>query len=454
MRVPVPPPFRTLIENLNMQGGRLERVLAAGVSATPGGRYRHWATLRHLTPPRGLTQEEWWLGIKLARMSAARPLPLKDAGGNSFTYSTPDVALQMLHEIDQRAAGNIDVPEAVATPGTRDRYLINSLMDEAITSSQLEGANTSYPVAKQMLRSGRNPRDLGERMIVNNYRAMQLVRERRDDELTPELVYELHRVVIEGTLDDPSQAGRPQQPGEDRVRVYDQFGEVLHEPPAAEHLPERMTALCRFANGENAGGFIHPVTRAILVHFWLSYDHPFTDGNGRTARILFYWAMLHQGYWLCEFLSVSSILRKAPARYGRSFLYSETDDLDASYFVLFNLKVICRSIKLLFDYLGRKSHEIAQTERLLERSTLNHRQIALVSHALRHPDASYTIQSHGVTHRVVNQTARTDLLGLEESGFLRRSRRGRALVFYPVGSLAELAITGEVMGGVAGRTGS
>ncbi len=441
MRIPVPPPFRSLVENLDMHGGRLEQVLATGVSATPGGRYRHWATLRHLTPPQGLTREEWWLGIKFARISAARPLPLEDAEGSPFTYSTPDVALQMLHEIDQRAAGNIGIPEVVATPGTRDRYLINSLMDEAITSSQLEGANTSYPVAKQMLRSGRDPRDLGERMIVNNYRAMQLIRERRDDELTPELVYEIHRLVTGGTLDDPSQAGRPQQPGEDRVRVYDQFGQILHEPPAAEQLPKRMMELCRFANGENSGGFIHPVVRAILIHFWLSYDHPFTDGNGRTARILFYWAMLHQGYWLCEFLSVSSIINKAPARYGRAFLYSETDDLDSSYFVLFNLKVICRSIKLLFEYLGRKSHEIAQAERLFERSAFNYRQIALVSHALRHPDASYTFKSHGSAHRVVHQTARTDLLALEKNGFLRRARRGRALVFYPIENLGERALT-------------
>lgn len=58
--------------------------------------------------------------------------------------------------------------------------------------------------------------------------------------------------------------------------------------------------------------------RAILLHFWLAYDHPFEDGNGRTARSLFYWYMRTQGYWLVEYLLISNILRKAPAQYTRA----------------------------------------------------------------------------------------------------------------------------------------
>jgi Fic family protein len=60
----------------------------------------------------------------------------------------------------------------------------------------------------------------------------------------------------------------------------------------------------------------------------LGYEHPFEDGNGRTARALFYWSMLNQGFWLTEFLTVSKILRKAPAKYARSFLYTEQDSND------------------------------------------------------------------------------------------------------------------------------
>ncbi len=136
---------------------------------------------------------------------------------------------------------------------------------------------------------------------------------------------ELHRILTEGTLDDPTAAGRLQRPDEERIAVVDATdGSLIHTPPPATELPARLQALCDFANqGEDeSDSFIHPVVRAILLHFFLAYDHPFEDGNGRTARALFYWAMRTNGYWLAEYLSISRILREAPAQYSRAFLFT------------------------------------------------------------------------------------------------------------------------------------
>jgi Fic family protein len=54
-------------------------------------------------------------------------------------------------------------------------------MEEAITSSQLEGAATTREVAKEMIREGRQPRDRSERMILNNYLTMQRIGAIRND---------------------------------------------------------------------------------------------------------------------------------------------------------------------------------------------------------------------------------------------------------------------------------
>jgi Fic family protein len=122
----------------------------------------------------------------------------------------PDEIFRLTEEISRRASGMIAVPEPVTNPATRDRYVVNSLIEEAITSSQLEGASTSRRVAKEMIRSGRNPKDRSERMILNNYNGMLRVGELRDKDLTPDLVCELHRIITEGTLDDPAAAGQVQ----------------------------------------------------------------------------------------------------------------------------------------------------------------------------------------------------------------------------------------------------
>jgi len=151
------------------------------------------------------------------------------------------------------------------------------------------------------------------------------------------------------------------------IRIVDPAdGEILHTPPA-ETLPARVAAMCDFANGGHDGPFIPPAIRAILVHFWLAYDHPFVDGNGRTARALFYWSMLRQGYWLTEFISISRVLNKARAQYARAFLYTETDNNDATYFILHQLRVVRRAIDDVFDYLRRKSKEVRDLESRLER---------------------------------------------------------------------------------------
>ncbi len=125
-------------------------------------------------------------------------------------------------------------------------------------------------------------------------------------------------------------------------------------------------------------------------------------------------------------MSISSILRAAPARYARSFLYTETDAGDTTYFVLSQLRVICRAIDALNDYLRRKSAEVAEVEALLRRAPgFNYRQLALLGHALRTPGAEYTYASHARSHGVVHQSARTDLIALMTAGLLERTVRGK-----------------------------
>lgn len=421
---------------LTLPPARIPVVLLNTSPTTTDGRYRHWDTIRRMQPPGDLTPAEWWVQIKFARSALMKSLPLRDARGSVFKYGLPDAALGMLHQIDQRASGEIAISEVVTNPATRDRYIVDSLIEEAITSSQLEGAVTSRVVAKEMIRSGRAPRDVSERMILNNYQAIQFVRSHRGSLLTPELLCDIQRIVTDDTLDNPDYAGRIQRPGEDRVRVEDSEGCILHLPPPAEELDDRVRAMCDFGNGMEEEVFLHPVVRAVLLHFWLAYDHPFADGNGRTARALFYWSMLNQNYWLAEYLSISQILRTAPAQYGRAFLYTETDDNDVTYFLLYQLRVICRAIEEFYLYLQRKIEEIQGVEGLLKSSVdFNHRQLAVLSHALRQPGATYTFRSHATSHGVVRQSARSDLLALAGKGLLERRKSGRAFVFHAVPDL-------------------
>lgn len=441
MKKPLPPPdwveLTAKIAAENPQG--MIDLFASGRAVDEKGRYLHWDQMRHREPPEGLTLNEWWVGTAASRAKNARLLPFAGTDGEPFRFTNIDRIQEMVHRIDQQASGRLQTEEIVSHVASSGRYLVSSLVEEAITSSLLEGAATSRRVAKELLRTGRKPRDTSERMVLNNYLAMQAADELASsrESLTSDHVLELHRIVTDGTLEDESEAGRLRKP-EERIEIVWSDGQVLHRPPPAEELPSRLEQLCGFANGDTGEGFLHPVVQAVLIHFWIGYDHPFVDGNGRTARVLFYWSMLRSGYWLAKYISISTILRQAPAKYARSYLYTETDSNDVTYFVVYQLEIIKKAIEGLRQYLTRKSDEIAQVERAMRGVPgLNHRQLAILSDALRNPDTFFTFAGQKRLHRVAYQSARTDLLGLEARGLLKKEQVGRTFEFCPVDGLED-----------------
>ena len=237
MRLPTPPPprddvfsafFQKRLEPSSEAGAAFRREIEKGPA--PGGKYRHWDSLRYAPPPGGLSAEDVWAARKMTRSALYRPLPLVDKRGEPFRYALVDPVLERLHRIDRDAAGRVALSERTATEGERDRYLMRSLREEAISSSQLEGASTTRRVAKEMLRTGRAPRTRSEQMILNNFRAMESIRSRVDQPLTPDVVADLHRTVTEGTLDE---GGPFRRPG-DGIAVYDdRDNTLLHAPPPA-----------------------------------------------------------------------------------------------------------------------------------------------------------------------------------------------------------------------------
>ena len=146
--------------------------------------------------------------------------------------------------------------------------------------------------------------------------------------------------------------------------------------------------------------------------------------------------MLRSGYWLFEFISISSIILKGPAKYSRAFLLTETDDNDLTYFMLYHLEVIEQAIEALHAYITHKSDELRAAEGQLKQLLfLNHRQRALMGHALRHPLQTYTVESHRMSHNVVYETARKDLFELMKRGLLEGKKVRRWWHFTPVPDL-------------------
>jgi len=413
--------------------------------------YKHWEKLRYQPTPEGMKPEAAWQVVKWSRMGQYRPLPLLDERGRSFRYWLPTSAIEILHEVDRWGGATLALePNTAPLLGAmRNQMVVSSLMEEAIATSQIEGAVTTRKVAKEMLRTNRKPRDRSEQMIVNSYRTIQLLRQRLGAPLSTNLLFEVQENMTRDTLEDPSAAGRFRAI-EENIRVVDvRDSETVFVPPRADHLPQRMAELVEFANAPAEGdSFIHPLVKAAILHFWLAYEHPFVDGNGRTARALLYWYMLKSGYWLFEFLTFSRVILAAPARYYRSFLYSEQDDNDLTYSLIYQLQVTRQALANLRQYLTEKQAEQQRMVAALRKfPELNHRQRMLLNEALRDPAEIFTFLSHRNLHQITYVTARLDLLDLLRRGLLAEVRQGKQRGFVAAQDLAsKLALPRQLSG--------
>lgn len=256
-------------------------------------------------------------------------------------------------------------------------------------------------------------------MIVNNYTSIKFITEHRDEELSAELLLQIHSLMTHQTLDSADDEGRFRT-ADDVVVGNDVTGENVHTPPTYKDIPAFVEELCKFANSDNDGGFIHPIIKAIIIHFLVAYVHPFTDGNGRTARALFYWYMLKKGYWLTEYLSISRVIYKSKASYEKSYLYTESDGGDLGYFITYHLRALELAFKELQVYIKRKVAQRQGNADYIITYGVNERQAAIISWYRDNPTMSITVKEVENRFGISQPTARLDLDGLVKKGFLTK----------------------------------
>lgn len=422
---------------------RLEAVFASMSLLTKS--YRPWRTLKHIARDAGLDPEHAWHVVKLFRGAQTRLLrDLVQADGAPFHFSFGGHLIEPLHRIDRTSGGGgpaaLDPDEGVlGDADQRARIRIRTLMDEAAESSIIEGASSTRKDAVELLRSGKAPTKRGERMIVNNYLAMSQIKELTRKPLSLDMLCNLQRTLTDGTLHNAEESGRLRRLGE-KVDVIDERDQsVIYTPPPANLLENRLERLFTFANKDHTDDdFIHPIVKASILHFMIGYEHPFCDGNGRTARAVFYWYALKHGYNIFEYLAISELIRKGFAKYPQAYIDTEQDGGDLTYFILYKLDIIEQSLDRFAQYIRKEEQKVRQSAALLKvNKNLSLRQRLLLEHALRHPTTNYTVKSHMNSNGITANTARGDLNDLVKNRLMIKSRKGQEIVYNVIPDLAK-----------------
>jgi len=394
------------------------------LALTFNSKYLHWDEVRRKDTGNTDPKIIWGL-MSLLRQNNLTNLEI---GGIEIRYSLIDSFQRSVHEIDVRSSAGFTSKE-IPNPKATKAYAVSSLMEESIASSQIEGAVTTTKMAKIMLREGRTPKNESERMIYNNYKAMQFIKENKDKKLTPGLILDIHRIITKDTLEDDVNEGRFRET--DDIVVQDKLtGDVFHEPPKAKDLKEMIMSLCDYTNADEP--FVHPIIKGIVIHFLLAYLHPFVDGNGRLARSILYWYALKKGYWIFEYLAVSRIIKEHRGEYDQAYVYSETDGNDITYFIRYNLKCIEEALESFIQYLNKKISEQKELDMSIHGNPdLNTRQKMILKDAMRVGEP-FSVPEVRSTHQVSYQTAASDIRKLLDMGLIKEHGRMWRKVLYVI----------------------
>lgn len=397
------------------------------------GRYVYWDKIKHKY---GKNADKIWAAIKINRLLNMRQIALSEQ--HTFQFCVPDTMQALLHFID-KTANTYHIQNTISP---RDRQILQ--MEEAITSAQMEGAATTRKIAKELITKRPNkPRDDYEKMIINNHHLMNKVKILKDEPLSIELILELHRIATHDVIENQAISGEFRQSND--FFIPDHEGNVAHQPPDYAEIPQLMNAFCQFANQNHDGIthdlFIHPVIKAIMLHFFMGYIHPFGDGNGRTARALFYWFILKNGYDLFEYISISRLLYQSSTGYGKSYLYTERDDLDMTYFIYYQLSIIKRAIDDLQAYVKRETERLqnfrAEIAQFVAKHSLDVRQIEILQLAVNEKGKIFSAKELAVQFQISENTARKYLKQLADLQLLAPMKSGNALEFISPADLRE-----------------
>lgn len=388
------------------------------------GDYLYWDKVKYIAP-KEIDKEILWQAVKIQRQLNAQDIQF----GNYYFHFTITKNMQaLLHDFDMNLGGSLGTKSII--PNTDKKYyLISSIMEEAIASSQMEGASTTRRIAKDMLRKQLKPTNKSQQMIVNNYETINKISKNKFMDFSKEVLLDIHHSIVNKTLDSTEDEGVFRK--KDDIYVVDGIsGLVAHTPPSYTEIDNMITDLCNFANNDNDSNFIHPIIKGIIIHFVLAYIHPFADGNGRTARSLFYWYLIKKGYWLTEYLSISRIIYTNKTSYEKAFLYTENDGNDLSYFIQYHLNVMKKAFEELKKYLKRKIDEQQNLLRFSGISNINERQRYVLRTISESKRTFFTPKELATQFDISVKTARTDLQSLVDMGFLSPTHLNKRAVGY------------------------
>jgi Fic family protein len=312
----------------------------------------------------------------------------------------------------------------------KKELIFDTLLSEAFHSSSIEGAHSTKKRTEEIIKKQLTPEDKSERMIFNNYKALEYIFDNKERKLDDEFVLSLHKMISEDTLDEKEDEGVYRNGG---VDITTATQKVIFRPTSnIEQMMKMINKLYLFTNSNNDDyevKYIESIYKIISFHFLYGYIHPHFDGNGRTLRVLFTHILGQNGFDMFYYISLSEIIHLSEKRkkeYEKAFIDVEENELDLTYFIYYIQDIMIEALQVLDDRVFLYFRESIVFDKVEDESIkLTKRQKDILKIIARNKRAfAMTSKEIAKKFKLSTQTVLRDIKFLIDFKLLRKKRTG------------------------------
>ncbi len=256
-------------------------------------------------------------------------LPIADFNGNSLVF------IKNCCEPQQGAVKTL--------MQSRNRHFgIKAVENEIIATSAIESIDLDRNSVRNVLK-GLAPKDEQETRILGFKKGLEFIAD-ISNKITEENLYRLYMMSVGEFLPESDKL----LPGEKyrHDTVYVVSNQIEHAGLSHNKIPGYMQSLMDFINQSDD---INDLVKAAIIHFYVSFIHPYFDGNGRIARLLHLWFLIQKGYQSTLFIPFSSEIEKSRKKYYEAFTIIEENKntshkIDVTPFIMYFIDNVYRKI--------------------------------------------------------------------------------------------------------------
>lgn len=208
-----------------------------------------------------------------------------------------------------------------------------ALENEIIATNAIEDIDFNRDSVRNIL-NGLLPADESEERILGIKRGFEFIAD-KSNKITEKNIYKLYQMTIGEFLSEDDKLVNGNFYRHDSV--YIMSDKIEHTGIDSKKLNEYMSNLVKFINQKDD---INDLIKAVIIHFYIGYLHPYFDGNGRMARLIHLWYLIQQGYTTALFIPFSKLIKKNKNKYYNAYTLVEEnakylDAIDVTPFILF-----------------------------------------------------------------------------------------------------------------------